>query len=201
MGMFNKKPQDWENVQAYSEYEALELGGHVCKIMKVEETKSKAGRDMIVISLDIAEGEQCGYFANKYKNDTRADKKWGCVVYQLIEDANGNTSRGFKTFIESVEKSNAGFNQNQIWNENFCNFFTGKLIGGVFGKEQYIASDGNAKFATKCRSFTTAEKARAGIPAPEDKLVEGQTTTSAQDPLAALGFVESPATDDIPFAL
>ena len=50
------KPNNYENISIFGE--ELELGGHVCKIMKVEETKSKSGRDMIVISLDIAEGKQ-----------------------------------------------------------------------------------------------------------------------------------------------
>ena len=199
MGIFTQKPKDWENVQAFTDFEPLELGGHVCRIMGVEEKKSRNGRDMIAISLDIAEGEQTGYYTNQYRNDTRADKKWGCIVCQVIEDANGNTSRGFKTFIDSVAKSNSGFDINQIWNEHFCDYLKNKLVGGIFGREQYLASDGKLKFTTRCRSFVTVEKARAGIPAPEDRLFEGHS--QASDPLAAMGFTEAPAMDNLPFSL
>lgn len=198
MSRFTQKPQDWENVQAFTEYEPLELGGHVCRIMKVEETKSRAGRDMVMISLDIAEGEQKGYYSEQYRNDKRPDKKWGCVVYQLIDDNEGNTSRGFKTFIEMVAASNPGFDVNQIWNENFCNYFKDKLVGGIFGREQYRSNkDGSLKFSTKCMNFATVEKARAGIPAPEDKFLAGNAP--AADPLAAMGFTSMPDDDGLLF--
>lgn len=61
-----KKPNNYETTQAYGDFTPLELGGHICKIMKVEETKSKAGNDMIIISLDIAEGDQKDYFSKQY---------------------------------------------------------------------------------------------------------------------------------------
>lgn len=194
MSRFTQKPQDWENVQSFTEYEPLELGGHVCKIMNVEEKKSRTGRDMLVISLDIAEGEQKDYYSMQYRNDTRPDKKWGCNVYQLIEDMNGNTSRGFKTFIETVEASNSGFDVNQIWNGGFCGYFKDKLVGGVFGREQYRSNDGSVKFSTKCTKFTTVERARAGIPAPEDKLLPATVPNS----LSAMGFTSMPD-GDLPF--
>lgn len=202
MSKFTQKPSDWDSVQAFTEYEPLELGGHVCRIMKVEEGKSKAGNDTVYIYLDIAEGEQKGYYSEQYRNDNRPDKKWGCIVYQLFEDRDGNTSRGFKTFVETVTASNPGFNANQIWNENFCNYFKDKLIGGIFGREQYRSpKDGSLKFSTKCRSFVTVEKARAGIPAPADKLLDSGTGTAASNPFAAMGFAEMPGSlaDDLPF--
>lgn len=197
MSFFTKKPTDWENVQAFTEFEPLELGGHVCKIMKVEEAKSRSGKDMIIIYMDIAEGDQKGYYSDSYKADNRPDKKWGCRVYQLLEDNDGNTSRGFKTFIEAVEKSNIGFDVNQIWNEQFCNYFQNKLIGGIFGREQFRTEKGELRFSIKCRSFTTVEKARAGIAAPEDKLLP-----SVVNDLSAMGFTEMPSNssnDDLPW--
>ena len=50
-----KQPKNYKETQGYGEFEPLALGGHICKIMGVKEQKSKTGRDMIVISLDIAE--------------------------------------------------------------------------------------------------------------------------------------------------
>lgn len=190
-----KRPTNWENTQAYGDFEPLELGGHICKIMSVEETKSRAGKDMIKISLDIAEGEQAGYYAEQYRNDNRNPKKWGCIVYQLLEDDNGNTNRGFKTFVNAVEKSNPGFNSDNIWDDNFCGYFKNKLIGGVFGREQYENSKGDLKWSTKCVQFRDIETIRKGVPIPEDKYLEGTkpATSSNND------FADMPLDDDLPF--
>lgn len=165
-----QKPKDYDNVQAYGEFTPLKLGGHVCKIMQVVVTKSKTtGRDMLEISLDIAEGEQKDYFAQSYKSDTRENKKWGCVVYQLINDSDGNTSRAFKSFITSVENSNMGFKV--AWGNNFAACFKGKLVGGIFGREQYLNSYNEKKFSTKCMQFRSVEAIRNGVEIPEDRLL------------------------------
>lgn len=164
-----QKPNDYDNVQAYGDFIPLKLGGHICKIMQVKETTSKAGKEMLEISLDIAEGDQKDYFAQQYKSDTRENKKWGCVVYQLVKDNDGNTSKGFKTFITSAENSNSGFKVS--WGNNFAACFKGKLIGGVFGREQYLNSYCEKKFATKCVQFRSVESIRNGVDIPEDKLL------------------------------
>lgn len=190
-----KRPNDWENTQAYGDFEPLELGGHICKIMKVEETQSRNGKDMIMIFLDIAEGEQKGYYAEQYRNDNRPNKKWGCIVYQLLEDNNGNTNRGFKTFVSAVEKSNSGFDQNAIWDEHFCDYFKNKLIGGVFGREQYENSKGDFKWSTKCVQFRDVETIRKGVPIPADKYLD---TPNSQAP-SKNEFADMPLDDDLPF--
>lgn len=190
-----RKPNDWENTQAYGDFEPLELGGHICKIMKVEETKSRSGKDMINIFLDIAEGEQKGYYAEQYRKDNRSDKRWGCIVYQVLEDNNGNTHRGFKTFVTAVEKSNSGFNQNEIWDENFCEYFKNKLIGGVFGREQYINNKSKLAWSTKCVQFKDVETIKNGVPIPEDKLLEGASAPSSSNS----NFADMPLDDDLPF--
>lgn len=190
-----QKPHDFETAQGYTDFEALELGGHICRIMSLEEVKSSLGKDMIKVSLDIAEGKQANYYSNQYKNNTKADKKWGCIVYQLVLDAEGNTNKGFKTFIDAVEKSNTGFVTQ--WGANFGDQFKGKLIGGVFGREQYKNANQELKFATKCMSFKTVEQIRKGVPVPKDKLLQG---VQAQ-PTNSTAFV--PTTyeddDDLPF--
>ena len=172
-----KKPNNYDTTQAQGAYEPLKLGGHVCKIVKLEETKSSTGKDMLKIALDIAEGEQKDYYKQQFENDTRNDKKWGCMSYILVEDKDGNTNRSFKTFTESVEKSNGGFVIK--WGEDFAKQFKGKLVGGVFGREEYINSNNESKFATKCRYFTTIDRAKKGIDAPKDKLLAGSTSSPA----------------------
>ena len=196
-----RKPNDWETTPVFGEYVPLELGGHVCKIMNVLVSKSRTGKDMLVIFLDIAEGDQKGYFAERYKVNTRRDKKWsnGATVYQLTLTEEGNTSPGYKKFIESVKVSNSDFNEDALWSDDdsaFCEYLKGRLVGAVFGREQYISQRTNEKlFATKVFRFCTVDEARAGIPAPADKLLTVGVNTSAIQ-----GFNETAdIDDDLPF--
>ena len=141
-----EKPNNYDETQEYGDFQPLELGGHICKIMSIVETKSNTNKEMLKIFLDIAEGSQANYYANQYKSDSRADKKWGCIVNQLVKDNDGNTNRGLKTFITSVEKSNNGFTVS--WGTNFAACFKDKIVGGVFGREQYQNNKGELKFST-----------------------------------------------------
>lgn len=162
------KPNDFDAVTAYGEFTPLELGGHICKIMDVEERTSNTGKPMVVISLDTApQDKQPGYYADQYRNDTRPERKWGCNVYQLIYDTDGRTNRGFKTFITSVEKSNPGFQVQ--WGDGFAACFKGRLIGGVFGREEYEKNDGTTAWATKCVGFRSLEAIRKGVDVPKDR--------------------------------
>ena len=113
-----EKPKNYDNVQPFGEYESLEIGGHICKIMKVEETKSRTGRDMLEIYLDTAEGRQKNYYTKQWNDDKRDNKKWGCIVYQIVTDNNSNASRGLKTFNICVEKSNTDFKL--VWGNDYA---------------------------------------------------------------------------------
>jgi len=175
-----QKPNDFEVVQAYAGFSPLAPGGHICKIMNVEETKSRAGRDMVVISIDTDKTDsQPEYFTDQYKNNQKPNKKWSnnAIVRQLILAAEGGTNRGFKTFIDTVEKSNQGFKVQ--WGNNFATCLKGKLIGGVFGKEEYMNdSTGECKFATKFQNFRTVEEIKNGVEVPKDKLLNPGASAS-----------------------
>jgi hypothetical protein len=164
-----QKPNGYETAATYGNFTPLELGGHVCKVMSVEETKSSKGKDMLKISLDIAEGPQKGYYADQFRNSTFENKKWGCIVYQLVNDNDGNTNKGLKTFLTSVEESNLGFKT--VWGDTFCQSLKGKLVGGIFGREQYENRDGDLKWSTKCSQFRSVETIKKGVEIPKDKLL------------------------------
>ncbi len=172
-------PKDFQEVQGFTGFEPLQAGGHICKIMKVEETKSKAGRDMVVIYLDTDRTDkQPSYFSEAYKNDKREPKKWNnnAIVRQLVLDAEGATNRGFKTFIDMVEKSNNGFKV--VWGEHFADCFKGKLVGALFGREEYLDNAGISKFATKFQVFRTVEEIKKGVDVPKDKLLNPGSNNS-----------------------
>ena len=193
-----EKPRDFDGVQAYGEYRPLKPGGYVCRIMNVMETLSSTKKNMLVIDLDIAEGPEKDRFRNEYLSDTRSPKKWGCKANQLVYDNDGNTNKGFKTFITSAQNSNPGFNV--AWGGGFCESLKGKLIGGVFGREQYINSKGESKFITKCQQFRSVETVRAGIEPPEDKLLNPADKKPADDKYSGFYALE-PLPDDsgLPF--
>lgn len=190
------KPNDYDHVTAYGEFTPLELGGHICQIMSVEETTSSTGKDMLIISLDTAQQDkQPGYYMEQWKNDDRQDKKWGCRVFQLVLGKDGNTNRGLKTFITAVEKSNPGFQVQ--WGDGFAACFKGRLIGGVFGREQYQNSYGDLKWSTKCVQFRSVEAIQKGVDVPEDRYLNGQRPQ--QNPAAGFDSLPDIPESDLPF--
>lgn len=168
-----QKPQDFDNVQAFGDFVPLPAGGYVCRIMGVEETAAKESKaPMIKISLDIAEGQFKDYFANQYRANTRADKKWSysAIINQLVYDTSGNnsTNRGFKTFVTSVCESNQGFNV--TWGDGFAACFKNRLVGVLFGREEYIGTDGKTHWSTKALNFRSVKTIRdGGFEIPADK--------------------------------
>jgi hypothetical protein len=190
------KPNDFENVQGYEEFVPLELGGHYLKIVSVKEVQSSTGKAMIKIAIDTASTDaQPGYYQKIFDADKRPDKKWpnGAVVNQLIYDNDGNTNRGFKTFITAVEKSNPGFAVQ--WGDDFAKCFKGRFVGGVFGREEYISQkDGQPKFATKCMQFRSFDAIAEGVEIPKDKLLPATQNIMSQEG----GFLDL-SDDDLPF--
>lgn len=168
------KPQGFDETQGFSSFEQLEEGGHILRILNVEERKSQAGNDMIVVSFDTDKTDaQPGYFKQRYDGDTRSEKKWpaGGRTYQVCTGSDGNCNKGFKTFIECVEASNNGFKVQ--WGNNFANCLKNKLIGGNFGKEEYLNSYGESKFSVKLSGFRTVQDVKDGkVQAPKPKMLE-----------------------------
>ncbi|MEI3163022.1 MAG: DUF669 domain-containing protein [Lachnospirales bacterium] len=148
------KPQGYDNYQVGGG-KKLPAGGYICNIMNVEETKSKSGKDMIVISLDIKNGEYKDYYADKYKANKNINKKWGCNVYALTEGEYTNTFMGF---CKSVELSNAVAIS---WGDNFGTQFKGKTVGVVFSEEEFQGDNG-ILVSVKPRYFLPVESIESG---------------------------------------
>jgi hypothetical protein len=180
------KPNNYDETTAYTDYTPLPVGGYVCKIMNVRETESKAGNPMIEIALDIAEGDNKGFYKDSYTANKNKQTKWPCIYYQLVEDNDGNTNRGLKTFHDLVTESNSGFALE--WGDGYAAQFKEKLIGGIFGREQYENQQGEYKWSVKCVWFATVENIRSGkFKTPDDKYLEGgkpnQTSPQFKDDL------------------
>lgn len=162
-----QKPNNFDNTRPAGEFTPVELGGHYMIIKQVKEMQTQAGQPMIVVYFDFAQNDkQAGYFAEKFKNDIRPEKKWpnNGTEYIMVNDQDGNCSRNFKGFCSSVEKSNPGF-QTQ-WGDGFADCFKNKMVGGVFGE---VTDFYNEKEFTKheLRWFRSVDKiADAEIPKP-----------------------------------
>lgn len=180
------KPADYEAAQAYGEFTHIALGGHIMRIMGVEVVTSSTGKEMLKISLDTASDDsQPAYFAEKYRADTRADKKWGCVMYQLVYDEQGATNRGFKTFVTSVEESNHGFKV--TWGDAFEKCLKDKRVGAIFREEEYEKNDGTIGKSIKPFAFRSVETIKAGVEIPEPKLLNKPTATVGGMPQSSYG--------------
>lgn len=131
-----QKPRNYEETQAQGEFTPVELGGHQMVIKQVTETKSKTGKDMIVVLFDFDQSDkQPEYFVKQFRDDIRPEKKWPnqATQYILVYDEDGKCSRSFKTFTTCVKHSNPGFEES--WGDNWGAQFKNKKIGGVFGPQ------------------------------------------------------------------
>ena len=194
-----QKPNNYDTTPAQGEFTPVDLGGHRIVIKQVSETKSKAGKEMIVVLFDFApDDSQPGYFTEQFKNDIRPDKKWPnqATQYILTEDNEGNCSKSFKTFTTCVEHSNTGFTTQ--WGDNFGAQFKGKKIGGVFGivEEEY---NGERKKKRKLRWFVSIDKAK-DAEIPSEKLLPADNSTPF-GPADSDGFMNIPEgiDDELPF--
>lgn len=190
-----KMPNNYEQTKIGGEYTPVSLGGHHLIIKKVEETKSKTGKEMLKVYIDMAANDsQPEFFANEFRNDIRPDKKWprNGTVYIIVEDKDGNCTKNFKRFITSFEHSN---NVESIWGDKFASQFKDKKIGGVFGE---VENEYNGKVSMRheLRWFCSDENAD-GANVPEPKYLDNKQPITTSDS----GFMDIPegAQEELPF--
>ena len=172
-----KIPKNYdETIPATGEYEILEPGGYICKIINAKEEESKNGNKMLVVAFDIAEGEHKEFYKRRYddlveqNNDPIKTVKWpnGGIHRLMLEDKDGNCNKFFKGFITSVENSNNGYNfKESKFDEKTLK---DKLFGGIFGEEEYEKLNGEIGVATKLRWVRTVQAIEDGkynIPEPK----------------------------------
>ena len=183
-------PNGYNDVKVGGEYTPPALGGHRMVIKQVVETKSKSGKDMIVVCFDFAKDDvQPLYFSEEFKNDVRSEKKWphAGTAYILTEDNDGNCSRKLKAFVTSFERSN---NCKAVWGDKFAAQFKNKKIGGVYGEVEN-EYNGKTTMRHELRWFCEIDKAEgAAIPDPR-YLPKAEQPKSGND-----GFMNIPEGTD-----
>lgn len=167
---------DKTEVKDFDFRERLSLGGHICKILEVKtdtyNTKDGKECEQLILRIDIAEpDEQAGFYQRRFAEDAKVDAlkaKWKCFYKITIPDNNSEDfiKSTFKTLITSIEKSNPGYVWN--WEENTL---VGKVFGGVFGYEEFVAADGKVIPLTKCRFARSIESVK-NAPIPKVRLAD-----------------------------
>lgn len=193
-----KKLNGYEKAATYASAERLPVGGYVLKIMDVKYQENEWG-DVIVLSFDIEEGEQKGFFMENWKSQTGEDKKWKGTYRMRVPADDGSEQdewkmRRFKTDITNFEESNPGYHWN--WDEQTLK---GKLIGALFNNKEYEVN-GRHGFFTNCHSLVTTEKIRSGkFEIPADTLL--QRESKPQGKPVGNGFMTIPdgVDEELPF--
>lgn len=186
-----KKPLGYDNaeVKVIGDFEKLEAGGYILKIVDTVEHTSRSGKQMLKIEFDIAEGDHKDFYKRMYDrlNANNSDAKWKGVHYQMVE---GKGMPYFKGLMTAIEESNRGFK----WNWDLSSL-KGKLFGGVIGLEEY-EYDGKRGMTPKIRYTTSTQTIKEGVRIPEDKLL---SKPPKEDNLNDIDFHLMAEDDSIPF--
>ena len=190
-----EKMPGYDEAQALTgEFESIEPGGYICKIINAKEEMSKSNKKMLVIAFDIAEGEHKDFYKRRYdelckqNKDLNTKVKWpnNGVYRQMLEGENATSY--LKGLMTSLEESNEKFKWD--WDEKKL---VGLLFGGIFGKEEYQnQTTGEYKMATKLRFVRTIKAVKEGkFDIPEDKKLPKENNN--------FNFVQGDSGDDLPF--
>lgn len=192
-----KKPSDWEAATAYTGETTAQLpkGGYVLKI-EAAKVINVGGAEQLVLLFDIAEGDFKGFYRERYENDKKSAKdpktvKWKGQYRQFTTKKDGTTNNWFKGLITSIEKSNNftfDFDESQL---------IGKLVGGIFGVEEFEGQDGKKVKTVKMLQARSVDVIRSGdYVIPEDKLLN---TSAAETSASAAYTTDDVDTEDLPF--
>lgn len=205
-----RRPNNWNEVQEYSESAKLPLGAYVCKIKKTAIQSTDYG-DQLCLVFDIAEGEQKGFYNADFVANQNPDKRWKGVLRLFIPKDDGSesdewTKRTLKGMVTAVEKSNPGY----VWNWDEASL-TGKMIGVLFRNEEW-EYEGRTGWTVRPFRALSIDTVRSGaFKLPNDKPLKNKTTnnfTAAAYPRATeaernevYGYVNNnfDDDDDVPF--
>ena len=190
-----RKPNNWNEVQEFSDRQKLPLGAYVCKVKKCSVVDNSYGEQLAIL-FDIAEGEYAGYFQKDFASNTAQDKKWRGVLRVWIPKDDGSekdelTKRSFKGMVTAFENSNIGYQWD--WNENSL---VGKQVGVLFRNEEW---DYNGKHGWAVRPFRaiSVDTVRdESYTLPKDKPLSN--TTNVAPTATNNGYVEV-EDDELPF--
>lgn len=195
----------WDSIKSGGDYETLEKGGYVVKILNAKQEVSRHGNEMLVIFFDIKEGEKAGFFKRRYDSQKadNPDAKWQGTYYatlpteKMTEKGYTFSAQRLKRLAEALEESNVAYKWD--WDENKLK---GLTVGAVFGREEYEGNDGKRRWSTKVRYFCSQDEIdNKRYKIPEDKPLPDHNSISGS--YTASGFQEIDSAiegdSDLPF--
>ena len=166
-----QKPQGYETaeVREYQGFNTPAPGAYILGIVSAEATQSKSGNDMLVLSLDIADGEFKGHYRRKQ------EQFGGSKLLKHRRVINTENSLPyFKGDIKAIEKSNNGFKFD--FDESKLR---GKFVGGMLGEKEFEGRDGEVATTLEISFLCSVEKVRRGdLAIPKIKRLDGSKTTA-----------------------
>lgn len=189
-----KKPKDYDNV-IVGEARILPAGGYICKILKAEETESRAGKPMIKVAFDITEGEFSGYFRERFdawkagaEDPTEVKWPFNGTKWILLYNNEGETNRDFKSFCTALEESGT-----EVWKKDMLDAAGLKdaRLGIIFRREESEYMN-ERRWRTMPFGFRSVKTITEGaFKVPDDKPLPARSM-EPEDSFSALE-------DDIPF--
>ncbi len=137
-------------------------GAYILGIVNAEEKISKGGNQMLVLSLDIAEGN----FKNFYSKFSKECGKNRILKHYRLLD-NENAAEYLKGDIQAIENSNTNFKF-----EFDENKLIGKFVGAMLAEEEYLKQDQTIGTVLKIKYLCSVYDARSGkLTIPEKKKI------------------------------
>ena len=164
---------DIDKTKEYGDFQMLPRGGYVCVIKGAKVEERADGSQVIVLAVDIAEGEYKDYYQHDLDRQT-GEKVWHCRHWLNVPKDDGSEydewdKRKFKTFTTSLEKSNDGYKFD--WDEQK---FIGKLVGCLFNYREFETSSGTIGESPNLAQFRSVDTIRSGdYKLPKDKKLAG----------------------------
>ena len=169
------RPNNWDNVQAFSDRQKLPVGAYVCYIKQAVVQENSHGNQLCVL-FDISAGEYAGYYDDDFKRSQREDKKWKGVLRLWLPKEDGSdkdewTKSILKGFIAAVEESNRGYTWN--WDERTL---AKKEIGILFRNEEW-EYEGKTGWATRpFRAISVDSVEDGSYTIPKDRPLKNKPT-------------------------
>lgn len=169
------RPNNWDNVQAFSDRQKLPVGAYVCYIKQAVVQENSHGNQLCVL-FDISAGEYAGYYDDDFKRCQREDKKWKGVLRLWLPKEDGSdkdewTKSILKGFIAAVEESNRGYTWN--WDERTL---AKKEIGILFRNEEW-EYEGKTGWATRpFRAISVDSVEDGSYTIPKDRPLKNKPT-------------------------
>lgn len=161
---------------------SLPAGKYICRVVSVEVGTSKAGNTMIILDVDVAQGNFKDFFARDleslkvhFENVTwpREAKAWVVAV-----DNDGFLHWRLEKLLRQIQRSNVGFDYDPCALDETT--LVGKLIGATFAETENGKGTRLADFCSVDDVPTTAQK--PPVPSPHDDDLRGEPLKDDIDP-------------------